>query len=91
MFKNIDLKNKYAEVGYELLPNFQGKGFMSEALNSIIDFAFTNLKIETIEAFTNYQNARSRKLLEKLNFKLNDKMDMNNLNNVVYQLNKTNN
>jgi len=84
--KNIDLQNKYAEVGYELLPNFQGKGWMSEALRSLIDFAFTNLSIETIEAFTNYQNVRSRKLLESFNFKLIDKIDINNLNNVVYQL-----
>ena len=40
---NFSQNNKTAEVGYDLNPEFQGLGIMSEALNSIIDFGFNNL------------------------------------------------
>jgi ribosomal-protein-alanine N-acetyltransferase len=39
-------------VGYNLSPEFQNKGVMSEALNYIIDFGFNELKLDSIEAFT---------------------------------------
>jgi [ribosomal protein S5]-alanine N-acetyltransferase len=87
--KNINKTNKYAEVGYELLPSFQSKGIMTSALRKIIDFAFTNLKLETIEAFTHVENLPSRKLLENFNFKLiSGKTDPDNSNNVIYFLKK---
>ncbi len=59
---NINKENKYAEVGYELLPDFQGKGIMTSALRKIINLAFTELNIETIEALTHSENLSSRKL-----------------------------
>ncbi len=86
---NINKENKYAEVGYELLPDFQGKGIMTSALRVITNFAFTELNIETIEAFTHSKNLSSRKLLEKFDFKLIlDKTDPDNSNNIIYCLNK---
>ena len=32
--------NSKAEIGYELLPDFQGKGIMQEAVSEVIHFAF---------------------------------------------------
>lgn len=87
--KNLNKNDNYAEVGYELLPEFQGKGLMSSALREIINFAFTELDIETIEAFTHVNNLPSRKLLENFNFKLlSGKSDPNNSNNIIYCLRK---
>lgn len=89
ILKNIDFQNKYAEVGYELLPEYQGKGVMSEALGIIIHLAFTDLGLETLEAYTHHQNARSRKLLEKMYFTfIETKKDPVNSNNVIYRLKK---
>jgi ribosomal-protein-alanine N-acetyltransferase len=86
---NINKENNYAEVGYELFPDFQGKGIMTSALRKIINFAFTELNIETIEALTHAENLRSRRLLEKFDFKLMpDKTDPDNSNNVIYCLKK---
>jgi [ribosomal protein S5]-alanine N-acetyltransferase len=87
--KKIDKGTKYAEVGYELLPDFQGKGIMTGALRKIIEFAFTELDIETIEAFTHINNIPSRKLLENTNFKLvSGNSDPGNSNNIIYCLTK---
>ncbi len=86
---NIDKENKYVEVGYELLPAFQGKGIMTSALQEIIRFAFTELNIETIGAFTHSENLSSRKLLEKFDFKpVLGKTDPDNSNNIIYCLKK---
>lgn len=53
---NIDNKNKYAEIGYELLPNFWGSGLMTSALSALVNYAFEELNIETIEAYTHTEN-----------------------------------
>jgi ribosomal-protein-alanine N-acetyltransferase len=87
--KNIDFQAKYAEVGYELFPEYQGRGYMSEALTKIIDLVFGEWNFEILEAYTHHQNMSSRTLLEKFNFKVvEDKIDTDNLNNVVYELKK---
>lgn len=86
---NINKEKKYAEVGYELLPEFQGKGIMTSALHEIINVAFTELNIETVEAFTHSENLSSRKLLEKFDFKVvPGKTDPDNSNNIIYCLKK---
>ena len=84
---NIDYEKKYAELGYELLPSFQNKGIMTNAIKEVLNFAFNEMKFETIEAFTDKENLNSRKLLEKIGFKLvKNKIDEKNLNNVIYQI-----
>ena len=64
-----------AEIGYELLPDFQGKGLMQEAISKIIDFGFQHLGLNLIEAYTHAENHGSTRLLEKLNFKRNKAAD----------------
>lgn len=87
----IDWEKKYAEVGYELFPSFQGKGIMSDALKAILSLAFDQLEFEYLEAFTNKENLSSRKLLEKFGFEfLVNKKDENNINNVIYGLKSIN-
>lgn len=58
-----------AEIGYELLPDFQGKGVMKEVLPKVIEFGFQVLQFKKIDAWPNEDNHRSIKLLEKNNFK----------------------
>lgn len=77
------------EVGYDLHPDYQGKGYMNEALREILNYGFNQLNLARIEAFTHHKNAPSLKLLEKNGFQLVEgKMDEHNENNVVYQLNR---
>ena len=84
---NINWEAKYAEVGYELLPNFQGRGIMSAALGEILNFGFRELKLQIIEAFTHRENYASLKLLEKFNFqRIPNKTDPGNADNVIFSL-----
>lgn len=64
----IDKKNHRAEIGYTLMPEFWGKGYMSEAIKTIINFGFNDLNLHSIEANINPNNNSSRKLLQKIGF-----------------------
>jgi len=58
-----------AEIGYELLPDYQGKGFMREALRAVIQYGFEHTGLHAITAYTHCENQSSTKLLEQFNFK----------------------
>jgi len=66
---NIDKDNSRIEVGYELLPDFQGKGLAHEALSKIIDYGFDVLQFKTMVAYPHRDNERSINLLVKNNFR----------------------
>lgn len=68
-FWNIDREKNKAELGYELLPAYQGKGIMTEAIAAVLRFGFDQLGFTSIEAWTHPGNLRSSALLEKAGFK----------------------
>ncbi len=68
-------ENETCEIGYELLPTFEGQGIMNEAIVKVIDYAFNKIKVKKIEAFLHKDNQRSVNLLEKLSFRNSNKPD----------------
>jgi ribosomal-protein-alanine N-acetyltransferase len=87
---NFSKDYKTAEVGYDLNPNFQKKGIMSESLKSVVNFGFIELYIERIEAFTHIQNEKSKNLLVKNGFKIiEDRKDIDDLSNIVFEIRKS--
>lgn len=66
---NFEPEKGLAEIGYELMPPYQGKGIMYEAINSITAYAFAVMQAETIMAATHPGNVASQRLLEKCGFK----------------------
>lgn len=73
---NLSIPDKHAELGYELLPRFQGRGFMQEAVEKVIHFGFESLKLERIEACTSARNFPSLRLLERNHFKRNTEAEI---------------
>jgi [ribosomal protein S5]-alanine N-acetyltransferase len=69
--------NSKAEIGYELLPDFQGKGIMQEATTKVVEFGVKNIRLHSIEANTHSENQGSTRLLEKLGFKRNSAGEAN--------------
>ncbi len=65
---NISEKDMRAEIGYDLMPEFQGKGLMQEAVNAILDYGFNQMKLHSMEANINPDNVASIRLIEKHNF-----------------------
>jgi Acetyltransferases, including N-acetylases of ribosomal proteins len=65
---NITKEHYRAEIGYALHPDMQGKGIMLEAMSEVIKYGFENMKLHSIEANVDPNNASSIKLLEHNNF-----------------------
>jgi ribosomal-protein-alanine N-acetyltransferase len=79
---------KKCEIGYELLPDYQGQGIMTEALKKVIAFTFQTLGLETIDAFTHKDNQRSTKLLQKFHFQETEMIDTATSNLLLFSLSK---
>lgn len=69
---------KSCEIGYELLPKYQGQGLMKEAVEVVIAYVFKTLKIKNILAFTHRDNLNSAKILSKFNFEKSSEIDEEN-------------
>ena len=84
---NFSKDRTTAELGYELLPEFHGKGIMSEAVNFILNYGFKYLNLKKIEAFTNKNNLSSIKLLHQSKFILNEnRRDEKYPENLIFEL-----
>jgi len=57
-----------AEIGYTLSPNYHGKGIMYEALCTVLQHGFKEMKLHSVEANVNPGNDASKGLLEKTGF-----------------------
>ena len=55
-------------LGYSLGVNFTGKGYMTEAVESVLHHAFENLKLHRVEANVQPHNVASLKVLERCGF-----------------------
>ena len=83
---NFDTENEIVEIGYEMLPEFQRKGIMTEALKTVTAYTFEEIKAKIITAFPSEDNVNSVAILKKLNFEFEDKKYNNtheNVNNIV--------
>jgi ribosomal-protein-alanine N-acetyltransferase len=67
-FESWNHFHKRLEVAFELHPDYQGQGIMTQALNQIIKIGFDDMDAIRIEAFTLLHNKPSIKLLERIGF-----------------------
>lgn len=62
------VKNHAVEIGYGILPEYEGKGYMTEAVRAMTQWAFRQKDIIFVEAETDPENAASQRVLEKCGF-----------------------
>ncbi|WP_301108081.1 GNAT family protein [Sporosarcina sp.] len=64
-FVSMNKNHQSAEIGYVLSEPFWGKGITTEAAKRIIEFGFTELELERIQARCIAENTGSHKVMEK--------------------------
>lgn len=69
MLTEIDFKNGTAEVHIKLAKKQRSSGYGTDALNTIVEYAFSELRLNCIFATISSHNTASRKLFEKCRFK----------------------
>ena len=57
-----------AEIGYGLLPEFRGKGYATEAVKAVVEWALGQPGVTAIEAETDAENTASQRVLAKAGF-----------------------
>ncbi|MDF9796081.1 ribosomal-protein-alanine N-acetyltransferase [Catalinimonas alkaloidigena] len=66
--KLVYLNEYQAEVGYGMMPEYWGKGYASEILKTIINYAESALHVSELVAIVDPQNQASKKVLAKQHF-----------------------
>lgn len=56
------------EVSYYIWEKYWGKGYAVEAIKSVVEFGFNDLKLERIQAIVDIRNTASEKVLVKAGF-----------------------
>ena len=67
-FHNISIKDRRAELGYALHSEFRGNGYMSEAVQHLLQWSEKENIFIRIEAFIAPDNTPSLKLIQKMGF-----------------------
>ena len=57
-----------SELGYMLLPEYWGKGYVTEAVTTLLNFAFNTLNFHSIEAVIDSRHKASERILQKNGF-----------------------
>ena len=70
------------EIGYEIIEAKRRKGYATEAINALIDWAMTHREVISIIAKCHYENIPSQNLVQKLQFTFVGEEDEMN----IYQL-----
>jgi RimJ/RimL family protein N-acetyltransferase len=64
----IDPRDDAPELGYWLGTGYWGRGYATEAVRAVVDYAFGDLEHETLQAGARVNNPVSRRVLEKCAF-----------------------
>ena len=68
----------YVDVGFAFLPIGRNKGYAYEATEALLNYGKKNLNFDTILAIANNNNERSHHLLEKLGFRFDKYVKLQN-------------
>lgn len=64
----IDWKNKSTSIGYFLSETAQGKGIITRSVSSLLDYLFTQMKLNRVQIQCAVNNTKSKAIPEKLGF-----------------------
>jgi ribosomal-protein-alanine N-acetyltransferase len=68
-FNRFEKKWRCGEIGYELHPDYWGKGLMTEAVRAVVACGHEVFRLNRIDAWTLPGNAASDRVLEKSGFR----------------------
>ena len=84
---NISEDRSKAEIGFELLLEYHGKGIMQEVILKVIKYGFEEMHLRSIDGDVDPSNLKSIKLLEKNGFIFHKRLP----NTLIYSLQNLNN
>jgi len=68
-YYDYEKKHNRAEIGYILGKDYWGKGLMSEALEAMLEYGYSKMGLNRVQALIDPRNAASLRVAEKQGFK----------------------
>lgn len=65
----IDSSIKECEIGWDVHPDYIGRGYAPEAARALLEFAFNKLGVHRVQALCNDANINSEKVMAKIGMK----------------------
>lgn len=82
---DLNSRNRSAEIGYLIGPEFHGQGYSHEAVGLLMEHLFNEMRLNKVYAQTAEFNNRSLKLLTRLGFKVDGRLRKHHeLSGVLY-------
>jgi RimJ/RimL family protein N-acetyltransferase len=63
------------KIGYTIAPEFQGRGYATEAIEVLVAYAFERLGAEVVRAYASADNLPSIRVAEKIGMRLVERME----------------
>jgi RimJ/RimL family protein N-acetyltransferase len=63
------------KIGYTMAPEFQGRGYATEAVGALVAYAFDTLGAEVVRAYASAENTSSIRVAEKAGLHLVERME----------------
>ena len=63
------------KIGYTIAPAFQGRGYATEAVGALVDYAFEKLGSDVVRAYASADNAPSIRVAEKVGMRLVERLE----------------
>jgi RimJ/RimL family protein N-acetyltransferase len=72
------------KVGYTISPVFQGRGYATEAVGALVDYAFDTLGADVVRAYASVDNVPSVRVAEKVGMTLMERIEHRYGNEIWY-------
>lgn len=70
----IDYDNQNCMIGFEIHPRYQGRGYGTDAVETLLDYLFFDMELHRVGAEVYEYNIASQKVLKKLGFVLEGRL-----------------
>lgn len=88
--KNVNGHETFYDLGYRLIQKHWGKGYAFETAKAFVDFGFNEMNLSVINAYADFDNLNSRKVLEKVGMQFVNSFELDGTEEVWYELNNPN-
>ena len=72
------------KIGYTISPAFQGRGYATEAVGALVDYAFDRLGADVVRAYASADNVPSIRVAEKVGMRLVERIERRSGSDVRY-------
>lgn len=76
------------ELGWTIVPEYQGRGYATEAARMLLDYAFTALERKHVVSLIHPDNAPSRRVAEKLGQKVEGQTEVLTMPVLIYGISR---